>query len=131
MFKFKVVPKQIIDFDGFTQTIDKIRGRALLPLTLQKSEIEVEFYFEFLRTDGTIRGSKNASQKDIFDAFLKSTAADPAAPTETEIQNAKDQADTIIKNLIAGTETARYSAAATLAGSYGYELLPQKLQTND
>lgn len=124
MKTFKVNPKTFTDFDGFEHTITGIRGSVLLPLGLVSTGLEVQFYFEFIREDESVRGSKSATEKDIFAAFIKAIAADDENPTDEEKAQARTQADTIIKDLIAGTGPKRFAAASTLAASYGYTLLP-------
>lgn len=124
MKTFKVNPKTFTDFDGFEHTITGMRGRVLLPLGLVSTGLEASFYFEFIKEDGSIRGSKNATEKDIFEAFIKAIAADAENPTDQEKAAARTQTDTIIKDLIAGTGPKRFAAASTLAASYGYTLLP-------
>lgn len=124
MKTFKVNPKTFTDFDGFEHTITGIRGRALLPLGLVSTGLEASFYFEFIREDGSVRGSKNATETDIFNTIIKTIAADVENPTDEEKAQTRTQTDTIIKDLIAGTGPKRFASASTLAASYGYILLP-------
>lgn len=128
MYRFKVVQKNIVDFDQKNHTIVEINGRVLMPLSLIDSPIEAQFYFEFVDSSGTVRGTKNATQEDIKSTFVAAISAEPNNPTPAELATAQSQTDIVIRTLTTGTRAERYAAGGMLATSYGYQLLPLEEQ---
>ena len=104
-----------------TYNIVGVKGRMFdLDVTLETSNIEISFYFEFIDEEGNVVNSINANRNSIIKGIKEKLPVNLLDEQKEAIANQK--ADEIILAILAGTKEQKYQAMQIFANSYGLSL---------
>lgn len=120
--KTNLTPQTVLGREPYN--IAGIRGRIFdIPLSLNDTELQASFYFEFLDEKEEVVGNINAYSRDIR-SKVKASRIAAGDTEEVATSTSITITDQIIQAIIAGSKSQRYAAMQQFAGVYSLTLLP-------